>query len=107
VPAVLSCSALENVGLDELWAAVVDHRERLTASGALAEKRGQQQVRWLWNQVEDGLRETFRAHPAVARDLLEVERAVRSGKLIPAVAARRLLAAFAPGSFPAGNASRD
>ncbi|MGE3964361.1 MAG: methylmalonyl Co-A mutase-associated GTPase MeaB, partial [Planctomycetota bacterium] len=43
VPAVLSCSALENVGLDELWAAVVDHRERLTASGALAEKRGQQQ----------------------------------------------------------------
>jgi LAO/AO transport system kinase len=46
VPAVLPCSGLENIGLDEVWMAVMAHHERLSASGELAAKRRRQLVSW-------------------------------------------------------------
>jgi len=96
-PRVTTVSALEGAGLDDLWAAVRDHRERLEASGELAAKRRRQLVRWMWSQVHDRLLTELKGHPAVAADLAEVERAVEAGRLTPGLAADRLLEAFFAG----------
>jgi hypothetical protein len=48
----------------------------------------------MWNLVEEGLRESFRAHPAVAGRIEAVERDVEQLKTTPAAAARALLDAF-------------
>ncbi|MGH6621149.1 MAG: methylmalonyl Co-A mutase-associated GTPase MeaB, partial [Alphaproteobacteria bacterium] len=42
VPPVVTCSALKDTGLEELWDQVTEHRRRLTASGELAAKRSSQ-----------------------------------------------------------------
>ncbi|MBO0709147.1 MAG: methylmalonyl Co-A mutase-associated GTPase MeaB, partial [Candidatus Dormibacteraeota bacterium] len=45
---VLTCSALEERGLEEVWAAVERHRAALQASGELDRRRRRQRVRWMW-----------------------------------------------------------
>ncbi|GAA3843030.1 methylmalonyl Co-A mutase-associated GTPase MeaB [Saccharothrix violaceirubra] len=87
-PPVLTCSALEGVGLDEVWRRIQAHRDAV----AVDERRRRQQVDWTWAMVEDGLLNRLRT---TVRDLVaDVERQVAGGELTPALAAERLLDAF-------------
>ncbi|MGY2080190.1 methylmalonyl Co-A mutase-associated GTPase MeaB [Modestobacter sp. SYSU DS0657] len=91
---VLTCAGLTGAGLAEVWAAVVEHQDRRRASGELDRRRREQQVRWLWQLVRDGLEHRLREHPGVRSLAPELEREVLSGELTPALAARRLLGTF-------------
>ncbi len=96
-PPVLTCSALHDIGIDEVWSAIEEKYAEMQASGELAERHRQQNSRWLWNIIDDRLRQAVRAHPAVGaiRDHLEQE--VLAGRISPEHAARRILAAFGLG----------
>jgi LAO/AO transport system kinase len=91
---VLTCAGLTGAGLDAVWQALVDHQERMRASGELAERRRAQQVRWFWQLVRDDLEHRLRAHPAVRAATPELEAAVLAGELTPALAARQVLETF-------------
>ncbi|MCB2100737.1 MAG: methylmalonyl Co-A mutase-associated GTPase MeaB [Rhodobacterales bacterium] len=93
-PPVVTCSALANQGIDELWAKVEEHRHTLWETGELADRRRAQQVRWMWSMLEDRLMAALRTHPEVRRDLPGVEAAVSDGRLTAVLAAERLLRAF-------------
>jgi LAO/AO transport system kinase len=93
MPAVLTCSALHGHGVDAVWDAVERRHARL-ASGALAERRRRQNLRWLWALVEDGLRQAVRSHPAVSAIREDLEREVLAGTTPTAAAARQILKAF-------------
>lgn len=95
---VLSVSALKGDGLDGLWESVVRHRDVLEADGALAERRREQQLRWMWSMVEDRLMTGLRAHDGVRALLPELESAVRDGRMPPTQAALRILAEHAGGN---------
>jgi GTPase len=90
-PPVLTVSALEGRGMEEVWATIEEHRARLSASGELAARRRSQQQEWLWSMLRDGLEEHFRARTDVRRLLPELEAAVLAAKITPTEAARRLL----------------
>jgi LAO/AO transport system kinase len=91
---VLTCSAANDVRVDEVWQKVVEHQDRLEAAGELTERRRRQQVRWMWTMVSDQLRSRLRAHPDVRRLTGELERAVLEGELTPSLGADRILSAF-------------
>lgn len=93
-PPVVLCSALEGTGLPELWAKVEEHAELGEASGARAERRQRQLVKWLWGMVEDRLLASFRGHPGIAALVDQVEAAVSAGSLTASAGATSLLAAF-------------
>ncbi|MCA9518321.1 MAG: methylmalonyl Co-A mutase-associated GTPase MeaB [Myxococcales bacterium] len=93
-PQVVTVSALEGTGVADLWAEVLRHREQALASGALVARRATQARRWMWDLVDDGLREAFRADPGVAAAVGELEAAVGAGQLLPTSAAETLLARF-------------
>jgi len=95
---VLTCAGLTGAGLDQVWAKVVEHQDRMRASGALDERRRAQQVRWVWQMVRDGLEHRLHAHPAVRALAPGLERAVLAGELTPALAAHQILAEFLGGS---------
>ncbi|MEV6572189.1 methylmalonyl Co-A mutase-associated GTPase MeaB [Streptomyces sp. NPDC051577] len=93
-PPVLTCSARESAGLDEIGNRLEQHRRLLEAGGRLAAKRAAQQVEWTWSMVREELLERLRADPAV-RDLAPaLEASVREGTLTPTLAADRILKAF-------------
>jgi LAO/AO transport system kinase len=90
-PQVLQMSALKGVGLGDFWAAVSRFRELQSANGRLAQRRQQQTQSWMWERIEAGLRERFRAHAQVRHALPALTDEVRSGRVAASVAARRLL----------------
>ena len=91
LPPVLTMSALEGVGLRELWDTVLKHREVLTAAGEFEARRRAQQVDWTWSMVRDAVVDRVLSHPEVRSIRAEVERQVRDGELTPALAAQRIL----------------
>lgn len=93
-PPVLTCSAVENTGLDQIWQQVQAHRAALSATGERAERRRQQQLGWMWSLIGEALLEEFRGSAVVRARLGEVEAAVLSGELPAGAAADGLLAAF-------------
>ena len=92
-PPVLTMSALEGTGLQELWDTVLRHRDVLTEAGEFDAKRRQQQVDWTWSMVRDAVLDRVLANPAVKRIRAEVEQQVRDGELTAALAAERILSA--------------
>lgn len=93
-PPVLTASGLTGAGLDTLWSQIRRHREVMTANGARASRRADQDARWMWAMVNYRLAEAFRAAPPVAALVDETEGAVRAGDLPASAAADRLLKAF-------------
>ena len=91
---VLTCSGLTGDGLDEVWATLTAHQDRMKASGEFDERRRTQQVRWTWQLVRDGLESALRHHPGVKGSAPELEKAVLAGELTPALAAQQILQTF-------------
>ncbi len=93
-PPVMLISGLSNVGLDEMWAQVVEHRRRFEASGEGAKKRRDQQVKWMWTMLEDLLFVRLRSDPSVKAILPDLERQVAEGALSPTFAVNKIAAAL-------------
>ncbi len=94
-PPVVTCSALEKTGLSELWALVVESRRDLEASGEFERKRRVQQVQWMWDMVEDGLRRALRSDPELSALIAQLEDAVGMARATPSSAALQVLRRFA------------
>ncbi|MGI9157807.1 MAG: methylmalonyl Co-A mutase-associated GTPase MeaB [Marmoricola sp.] len=93
VPPVLTCSALEGTGVDEVWQQVLAHRESMGADG-LAGKRAEQQLGFTWALVRDELQQRLRRSAGVQAIREEVRAAVLAGELPATLAADRILEAY-------------
>jgi LAO/AO transport system kinase len=90
-PPVLTMSALEGTGLEELWRTVERHRDVLTEAGEFEARRRAQQVDWTWQMVRDTVLDRVLSNPAVRKARAGVERQVLNGELTPALAAQQIL----------------
>jgi len=90
-PPVLTCSALEMIGIVEIWQMVIKYHKKFAASGELEQKRQKQALDWLWSLVEEGLRERFDRNPEIKKRRRRIERAVEKGETSPTRAADKLL----------------
>jgi LAO/AO transport system kinase len=89
-PPVVTYSALTGGGIAELWAQVLSHKEKTTASGELTERRREQQVKWMWTMLEERLSARLRSDPAVRAKLKQAEAQVAAGKLAPTLAVEEI-----------------
>ncbi|GAB2606177.1 putative kinase ArgK [Paractinoplanes abujensis] len=87
---VLTCSALEGTGVDEVWAQVTAHRAR-TDVGA---RRRHQQLEWMWAMAREAVLSRFTTDPSVRAAAEQARERILDGSLMPAQAAQRLLAAY-------------
>ena len=85
-PPVVTCSALKQDGIKDLWSKILDHRQRLTASGELKARRSVQQVKWMWTMLEERLFAPLRSDRAVKTALSRIEADVVAGITAPAAA---------------------
>lgn len=92
-PPVVTCSGLQDTGVDDVWDRVLAHRDHLGAAG-LAEKRARQQLDFTWALVRDELDQRLRHSAAVREIRADVRDAVLAGELPATVAADRILAAY-------------
>ena len=92
-PPVVTCSGLEDTGVDELWERIGAHRDHLGPEG-LAAKRAEQQLDFTWALVRDELSERLRHSSGVRAIREEIRAEVLAGSLPATVAADRILAAY-------------
>jgi LAO/AO transport system kinase len=89
-PVVLTVSARDNAGLDELWEKVEERHTALRSSGALQARRADQAVSWMREIFEQRLLAAFKGGKEVSRRWSEMEKKVRSGEMTPTAAAEKL-----------------
>ena len=89
-PPVITYSALTGNGIVELWKQVLAHKDKMTASGERAQRRREQQVKWMWSMLEERLTARLRSDPAVRAKLQQAETAVAAGKLMPTLAVEEI-----------------
>lgn len=89
-PPVLTCSALENEGLDELWANIELHGAKMRATGEFEQRRSDQQARWMRVMLNDRLVAELATWPELVEFLAESEAAVRSGETTPTQAVEQV-----------------
>ena len=92
-PQVMRMSALQGQGLDAFWAAVTQFKDLQTANGQMAARRQGQALAWMWERIDAGLKQRFKAQPEVAALLPQLSGEVRAGRLTASTAARMLLEA--------------
>ena len=90
-PPVLTVSGIENRGLKDLWAKILEHREKMSATGQFQARRQAQAVSWMRDMLEDRLMGALKANPKVATELPKIEASVREGTLLPTLAVDRLM----------------
>ena len=89
-PPVIIYSALTGNGIAELWAQVIAHKEKMTATGELATRRREQQVKWMWTMLEERLTARLRSDASVRAKLRQMENQVAAGKLAPTLAVEEI-----------------
>jgi LAO/AO transport system kinase len=89
-PPVITYSALTGNGIAEMWGQVLAHKNKMTASGELATRRREQQVKWMWSMLEERLTARVRSDPAVRIKLRQAETQVAAGKLAPTLAVEEI-----------------
>ncbi len=91
---VMRGSALRAEGLEQFWAEVQEFKRLRNLSGEFAEKRRQQALTWMWDQVHARLAADFRDCAAVRAALPAVLVDVSQSRIAPSSAARKLLDLF-------------
>ncbi|MES1990086.1 MAG: methylmalonyl Co-A mutase-associated GTPase MeaB [Pseudomonadota bacterium] len=90
-PDVLLASALNNIGITEVWDAVMAHHKSLSAAGEIESHRARQAQAWMWTEIREGLMTSLKANPKAARLIPKLEAQVKSGQTTPTLAAQKLL----------------
>jgi LAO/AO transport system kinase len=90
-PPVLLASAFEGIGVNEVWQAIEAFRAAHAGPEGIAARRGAQARAWLWEAVEDGLRDHLHRDARSRRWMAELERQVMAGELEPADGAADIL----------------
>ena len=93
-PPVVTYSALTGEGIAALWAQVIAHRDKLTASAELTVRRREQQIKWMWTMLDDFWRTRIASDAKLKAKLPQIEAAVAAGQLSPARAVDELVAAL-------------
>ncbi|PKB43930.1 methylmalonyl-CoA mutase metallochaperone MeaB [Cellulophaga sp. RHA19] len=91
VPKVLACSALEDIGITEVWETIKDYVDTNTKNSFFDTKRQQQNKYWLLQTIEDQLKQQFYDDKNVKAELKGAINAVINNKTSPFSAADKLL----------------
>ena len=90
-PEVLTCSALEKTGIEEIWNVVMKHNNIIKNTGELEIKRHKQSVEWMWTIIENGIKRHFTNIPEVKKLISSFEEDIKEDRQTPANAAKKVL----------------
>lgn len=91
---ILSCSAVNNIGIDTLWNSCMEFFAGDVRTNAIAEQRKEQLRQWLHSLVSDEILRSFYQSSAVRELLPRLEREVMQHLKLPTSAMRELVSVF-------------
>jgi LAO/AO transport system kinase len=93
-PQAIQLSALHGTGVQEFWQNVSLFKDLQVNSGKLVQRRQQQSLAWMWERIEAGLKQEFRNHKYISKEIKVITNDVLNQKIPASVAARNLILEF-------------
>ena len=90
-PKVLTYSGYYNLGIKEIWDMVGEYMEFTKKNGYFDYKRNEQAKYWMYESINDTLRDKFYHNPAVEGMLEQTEKQVLNNEISSFVAAKRMI----------------
>lgn len=90
-PQVFTCSAVDGSGLQEVWNEVEAFIAFTRGNGFFRSNRRRQSKYWMYETIDEALRNSFYRDPGIESSLPDFEREVLDDRLSSFVAARKLL----------------
>lgn len=81
VPQVLTCSALTKTGLPEVFECAIDFKKNAIETDHFIKKRNHQALYWMYQTIDDRLKNNFYSNNIVNSELVEVIKNVKNGKV--------------------------
>lgn len=94
IPQVLTCSALEGSGLEEVWEMIQKQHNSALANGSFDNNRKNQQVNWFQEHIQSQLKAAFYQSEKMKEQVGKMEEKVRLGELPALTAANQLMQEF-------------
>lgn len=94
IPVVLTCSAISKAGINEIWNTIKDYEQKMISSGYFNTKRKEQARYWMYETINQSLRDSFYHNRNIERLLQDFEKKVLDGEITPFMPARILLEKF-------------
>ena len=94
IPKVLTYSGFYNIGVKEIWDMVYSYIDFVKKNGYFDYRRNEQAKYWMYETINEHLRNSFYQNPKIADMLPRKEQAVLTGGLTSFVAAKQLLDAY-------------
>ncbi|WP_300697878.1 methylmalonyl Co-A mutase-associated GTPase MeaB [uncultured Bacteroides sp.] len=96
-PQVLTYSGFYNLGVEEIWTMIYDYIAFVKENGYFEHRRNEQSKYWMYESINERLRDSFYHNPAIEAMLADKEQQVLQGKLTSFVAAKTLLDTYFEG----------
>ncbi len=90
-PGVITCSALNNNGIKEIWDTIVKFQDHCSKNGYFDIRRKQQSTYWIYESIYDQIRIMFNNDPEIKKYSKMLEDEVLTGKKSSFIAADQLL----------------
>ncbi len=85
------CSAITGEGIHEIWEMINKFIETTKASSVFDKRRKQQALEWVFNIVNDYLKESFYGNRNIQKEISNIKNLVLQGDLLPTTAAENLI----------------
>lgn len=85
------CSAFSGEGISEIWEMINKFIETTKASSVFETRRKNQALEWVFNIVNDYLKESFYGNRNIQKEISNVKNLVLQGDLLPTTAAEKLI----------------
>ena len=90
-PKVYTCSAVAATGLEEVWKGIEEYIDHIERNGWFRRNRNRQNKYWMYETINDALRNSFYHNPQIEARIGELERLVLDEKVSSFIAAKELL----------------
>jgi LAO/AO transport system kinase len=90
-PNVVTCSSIENIGIEEIWKSINEYVDIMSQSGYFEERRKQQAVIRMDDTIMENLKSSFYNSDEINRMRAEIEHQLKEGTITAYMAAWNLL----------------
>ena len=93
-PVVTTASAIKNIGIVEVWDEITKYIKLISENGYFQKNRNQQQIQWMYNNINEALKDLFYGSKSISNELKSLEKNVVEAKISPVKAAASIIEIF-------------
>ena len=93
-PVVTKASSIKNTGIDKVWDEILNYKQLVTNNGYFIKNRNHQKTQWMYNNINDELKQLFYGSKDIASKLSALKEDIISSKISPIKAAQTIIEDF-------------